>query len=63
MVEGRVCGGSGLPRLYQRWPLTQSLTHGTPLDGGEEFLKPQLQEVPIVGRTVRDKGLEAGQKA
>ncbi len=35
---------------------------GTPLDGIEEFLKPQLQDVPIVGRTVRDKGLEAGQK-
>ncbi len=32
------------------------------LDGRGEFLKPQLREEPIVGRTVRDKGLEAGQK-
>ncbi len=33
------------------------------LDGRGEFLKPQLLEVTIVGRPVRDKGLETGQKA
>ncbi len=32
-------------------------------DGGGEFLTPQLLEVTIVGRPVRNKGLEAGQKA
>ncbi len=63
MVKGRVCGGSGLPRLYQRRSLIQSSNRSKarPLDGGEEFLKLPLQEVTIVGRTVLNKSFEAGQ--